>query len=57
MRKKNPNRKLLAALKEMYRQTQERIGQITTEKVRLEAILDSITKGILVTGKTGGQCW
>ena len=41
------------ALQKMYRQTQERIGQITTEKVRLEAILDSITEGILVTGKDG----
>lgn len=44
---------LAAALDEMRRQIQARIGQITLEKSRLEAVLTSITEGILVTDETG----
>jgi two-component system, OmpR family, phosphate regulon sensor histidine kinase PhoR len=44
---------LSAALDEMRRQIQGRIGQITLEKSRLEAVLISITEGILVTEQSG----
>ena len=44
---------LASALEEMRQQIQERIGQITLEKSRLEAVLTSITEGILVTDETG----
>ena len=44
---------LSAALDEMRRQIQARIGQITLEKSRLEAVLISITEGILVTEQSG----
>ena len=44
---------LSAALKEMYGQLQERMSLVTTEKVRLEAILESISEGIMVTGRDG----
>lgn len=46
-------RDLAAALDEMRRQIQTRIGQITLEKSRLEAVLTSITEGILVTDQSG----
>ena len=46
-------RDLVRALEEMRRQIQERIQQITMEKSRLEAVLASITEGILVTGRDG----
>ncbi|MBT3601843.1 MAG: PAS domain-containing protein [Candidatus Latescibacteria bacterium] len=44
---------LASALDEMRRQIQGRIGQITLEKSRLEAVLASITEGILVTEQSG----
>lgn len=44
---------LASALDEMRRQIQTRIGQITLEKSRLEAVLTSITEGILVTEQSG----
>ena len=41
------------ALSDLGQQTRERIAQITTEKSRLETILNSITEGILVAGRDG----
>lgn len=41
------------ALSDLGLQTRERIAQITTEKSRLETILNSITEGILVVGRDG----
>ncbi|MDA0748246.1 MAG: ATP-binding protein [bacterium] len=46
-------RDLAGALNEMRRQIQERVEQITIEKSRLEAVLASITEGILVTSRDG----
>ncbi len=46
-------RDLAGALDGMRRQIQERIGQITVEKSRLEAVLDSIAEGMLVTDRDG----
>ncbi|MFT5366190.1 MAG: two-component system phosphate regulon sensor histidine kinase PhoR [Candidatus Latescibacterota bacterium] len=46
-------RDLASALDEMRRQIQARIGQITLEKSRLEAVLTSITESILVTEQSG----
>ena len=44
---------LEGALSDLGLQTRERIAQITTEKSRLETILNSITEGILVVGLDG----
>ena len=41
---------LARALRDMYSQIQDRVAQLSTEKTRLEAILDSVSEGILVTG-------
>ena len=41
---------LARALRDMYSQIQDRVSQLSTEKTRLEAILDSVSEGILVTG-------
>lgn len=46
-------RDLALALNEMRRQTQDRIGQITAEKSRLEGVVASIAEGILVTEADG----
>jgi len=46
-------RDLTLALNEMRRQTQDRIGQITAEKSRLEGVVTSIAEGILVTEADG----
>ena len=40
---------LARALRDMYSQIQDRGAQLSTEKTRLEAILDSVSEGILVT--------
>ena len=40
---------LARALRDMYSQIQDRVAQLSTEKTRLEAILDSVSEGILVT--------
>ena len=41
---------LARALRDMYSQIQDRVVQLSTEKTRLETILDSVSEGILVTG-------
>ena len=41
---------LARALRDMYSQIQDRVLQLSTEKTRLETILDSVSEGILVTG-------
>ena len=46
-------RELAEALHSMRRQIRERIGQISVEKSRLEAILGSIAEGILVADHSG----
>ena len=40
---------LARALRDLYSQIQDRVAQLSTEKTRLEAILDSVSEGILVT--------
>ena len=40
---------LARALRDLYSQVQDRVAQLSTEKTRLEAILDSVSEGILVT--------
>ena len=40
---------LARALRDLYSQVQDRVSQLSTEKTRLEAILDSVSEGILVT--------
>ena len=41
------------ALSDLGQQTRERVAQVTTEKSRLETILNSTTEGILVAGRDG----
>ncbi len=41
------------ALSDLGQQTRERVAQVTTEKSRLETILNSITEGVLVAGRDG----
>ena len=41
------------AMNEMHGQIQQRVGQLSTEKARLEAILNSVSEGILVTDLAG----
>ncbi len=46
-------RELSRVMKEMRAKIQQRVGQLSTEKARLEAILNSVSEGILVTDLAG----